>query len=278
MASARKARAWWSSPIPGWRSTRRNACSARNSGWSWLPISDIQQAASRIRLRLGRVVREQRIGPGEQRRRQGRVAAELRGQVAAGGQQRVLARGPLGHAAHEPALAQAAGAEHHAPRARWRAARGAARRRRRAGRRCAGAASPAAAPAPARPALPITPAQIARLLPADRVMMHHVQRVAGLRHVDARQRAPRAADQIQIAARRPRDSQATVDSSASAMARARIGSPPDCSASRITPRPQWSARRRARRPSRRTSSSEPPPISASTPSALGMPHSTPVAE
>ncbi len=34
---------------PGWRSTRRNACSARNSGWSWLPMSDIQHAASRSR-------------------------------------------------------------------------------------------------------------------------------------------------------------------------------------------------------------------------------------
>ena len=29
--------------------------------------------------------------------------------------------------------------------------------------------------------------------------MHHLQRIAGLRHVDARQRAPRAAHQIQIA-------------------------------------------------------------------------------
>ena len=108
--------------------------------------------------------------------------------------------------------------------------------------------------------------QVARLLAADRVVVHHLQRIAGLRHVDARQRAPRAADQIQIAVGalgqprhgrpgRPRRSRARA-----------TGSPPARSASRIAPRLSVCDTPRAPRSSR-TSSSEPPPISARMPSA-----------
>ena len=79
---------------------------------------DIQQAASRSRRASPRLAGEQRVGPGEQRRRQGRVAAEAARPVpgrrrAAGPGRAISAR----HALHEPALAQAAGAEHHAARA-----------------------------------------------------------------------------------------------------------------------------------------------------------------
>ena len=119
--------------------------------------------------------------------------------------------------------------------------------------------------------------QVARLLAADRVMMHHLQRIAGLRHVDACQRPPRAAHQIQIAIRRLQP----------AMARSR--GPPRRSRGRGPDRrrraPPVGSRQgcsvcdtpRAPR-SRRTNSSEPPPISARMPSAVGMPHSTPSAE
>jgi len=71
-------------------------------------------------------------------------------------------------------------------------------------------------------------------------------------------------------------SHGTVCKSASAIARARTGSPPERSASRITP--SFSVCDGPRVPSTsRTTSSEPPPISASTPSAAGIPHSIPSA-
>ena len=104
----------------------------------------------------------------------------------------------LGHALHEPALAQSAGAEHHAAHA-GRAQH--APQHHRGVRQIVDAAA-------RQPRQPLQRAatgtgdhagQVARLLAADRVVMHHLQRIAGLRHVDARQRAPRAADQIQIA-------------------------------------------------------------------------------
>ena len=162
--------------------------------------ADVGHPARRLAQppRLADLGREQRIGPGQQRRRQVRIAAQPRGQFPARRQQRVLAADRLGHALHEPALAQAAGAEHHAAHAgRTQHAPqhhggvrqivdAAARQSRQPLQRPAAGAGDHAG-------------QVARLLPADRVVMHHLQRIAGLRHVDARQRAPRAADQIQIA-------------------------------------------------------------------------------
>jgi hypothetical protein len=75
----------------------------------------------------------------------------------------------------------------------------------------------------------------------------------------------------------PSLNQGTAARSASAMARARIGSPPDRSDRRITPsRSVWEAPRVPR--CNRTTSSEPPPISARMPSAVGMPHTTPSAD
>jgi hypothetical protein len=43
--------------------------------------------------------------------------------------------------------------------------------------------------------------QIAGRRGVDHIMMHHLQRVSAARHMDTGQRAPRAADQIQIAIR-----------------------------------------------------------------------------
>ena len=162
--------------------------------------ADIRHPARRLAQppRLARLRREQRIGPGEQRRRQRRIAAQPRRQLVARRQQRVLGADRVGHALHEPALAQAAGAEHHPPRAG---------RTQHAPQHHRGIGQIVDAPA-RQPGQPLQRAaagtgdhagQVARLLAADRVVVHHLQRIAGLRHVDARQRAPRAADQIQIA-------------------------------------------------------------------------------
>ena len=139
------------------------------------------------------------------------------------------------HPAHEPALAQAAGAEHHPARRRSSAAAAAAPWRRRAGRRRAGAARRAAAPARGWRRRRSCARKIARLLAPDGVVMHHAQRVVGLRHVDPRQRPPRAADQIEIARRRPRSARPIARDRASAIAARSRGSPPERSASRMTP-------------------------------------------
>jgi len=82
--------------------------------------ADIGHPARRLAqpTRLAGFGGKQRVGPGQQRRRQRRVAAQAHGEVGAGGQQRVLGADRLGHALHEPALAQTARAEHNATHAR----------------------------------------------------------------------------------------------------------------------------------------------------------------
>ena len=182
----------------------------------------------------------------------------------------------LRHALHEPAFAQAAGAEHHAPHA-GRPQHAAQRHR---GKRQVVDAAPRQAGQPLQRAAAGAgdhAGQVARLLAADRVVMHHLQRIAGLRHVDTRQRAPRAADQIEVAARRPRSATAPWPgpprrSPARAPDRrrpARPGGSRPGSAS-ATPRarrgpaaPAPASRRRYRPGCRRR---------------VGMPHSTPIAE
>jgi hypothetical protein len=47
-----------------------------------------------------------------------------------------------------------------------------------------------------RPASADDAGEVPRFLPADRVVMHHVQRVAGLRDMDARQRPEGAAGEV----------------------------------------------------------------------------------
>ena len=182
------------------------------------------------------------------------------------------------HALHEPALAQAAGAEHHAAHAGQpqqpaqhhggeRQIVDAAARQRRA-----------AAPARAAPAPEISAGQVARLLAADRVVVHHVQRIAGLRHVDARQRPPGAADQIQVARRPLSASHGTVGkigfgdrARPHRIAAGALGQPDHAEAQRlrraaragVQPHQLPASRRRYRRECR---------------SAAGMPHSTPSAD
>ena len=121
--------------------------------------------------------------------------------------------------------------------------------------------------------------QIAHLLAADRVMMDQVQRIAGLRHVDPRQRPPGAADQIEIAlcpaaesqGDRPRDPPRRSRAPATVITASPIGEADDAERQGAAPRAATPA-------SSHTTSTDPPPRSARMPSALGMPHSMPRAE
>ncbi len=233
---ARKARAWWSSPIPGWRSTRRKACSARNSGWSWLPMSRHPAARLAQAARLGVSCGNSGVGPGQQRRRQRgsrpEAARPVRGRRPAAGpgvahrsgmrcisqpSRRPLA---LNTTRRTPVDAQQPAQRHRGDRA---------------GRRCGAAARPAAAPAPGGRREAISAVRSRASSRLMRVVVHHVQRITGLQRCGcAPARARRRRPDTGRARRLPR-SQGTAAMSASAMARARTGSSPDRSASRITP-------------------------------------------
>jgi hypothetical protein len=116
-------------------------------------------------------------------------------------QQRILLLDLPRHPPHEPAFAQAAGAEHHAAHGRHPQQPAQHHRGKRQ-----------IVDTPARRAWqPFQhPArrggdqagQLARFLAADRVMVHHLQRIVCLGHVYARQGPPRPADEIEIAAGR----------------------------------------------------------------------------
>ena len=206
---ARKARAWWSSPTPCCRSTRRKACSARYSGWSWLPMSETQQAASRSARGIGVLAGEDRVGPGQQRRRQAGVAAPAPGQLLRGRQQRLLPRGsPAGSSrAYQPSRSPLAEkTTRPAPVARSSRRSATAAKGRSPSRFCGAPGHAFQRPPRGRHH---HAGEVARLLPPQHVVVDDGQRVAGLgdvhpRHAPARRRRPGRGR-----ARRPRPARAS---------------------------------------------------------------------
>jgi hypothetical protein len=153
-------------------------------------MSESQQAA------LGRGFGgEERRGPVDQGRGQVGVADDAAGEIARGGEQRVLGADVRRQEPGEPALAQAVGGEDDA---------GGTCRAQQAAQNDGGVGQILDAPARhAGHALDEFAAgfgdhagEVAGFLAADGVMVNHVQRIAGLGDMDARQRAEGAARDV----------------------------------------------------------------------------------
>ncbi len=119
-------------------------------------------------------------------------------------------------------------------------------------------------------------AEVGRLVGGDRVVVHDVQRIALLAHVQPGQRAPGAADGVEARASRRRPAPST------SRAPRRRSSRPSSSTSRrllqAAGRPAGrSRRRRSALPWMSTTSRLPPPRSPATPSGLWKPETTPSA-
>ena len=175
------------------------ACSARYSGCSWLPISESQQAAWRRRPWAWGFVGEQGRGPVDQGWGQVGVADDAAGEVARGGEERVFGADGGGQEAGEPALAQAVGGEDDAGGAGG--AQQAAQDDGGVGQVFDAAAGHAGhALDEFAPGFGNDAGEVAGFLAANSVVMHHVQRVAGLGDMDARQSAEGAAGDVEILA------------------------------------------------------------------------------